>query len=229
MIELLKPDSWRYERKYFISDLSRFEIETIVKLHPAIFLKIYHERCINNIYFDSVNMSSFNDNLIGNSRRFKVRIRWYGDIFGVVEKPVLEIKVKSGLMGSKISYPLERFSVDEELTINSIRNIFDKSAMPDAIKLNLKSLNFVVLNCYRRRYFQSACKRFRITLDFGMRFIKIDTMHNMFLHESVDHINNVLELKYEQDMDHYAENITNYLPFRMTRSSKYIQGVERIF
>ena len=40
-------------------------IENIIKSHPAIFHEIYFTRNVNNIYFDTVDFSSFIDNIEG--------------------------------------------------------------------------------------------------------------------------------------------------------------------
>ncbi len=43
----LTADSFRYERKFHITSLARFEIESIVKTHPAIFLESYNLKILN--------------------------------------------------------------------------------------------------------------------------------------------------------------------------------------
>ncbi len=226
MLDILNPHNWRYERKFIISELDKYEIESIVRLHPALFSEIHHERSVNNIYFDSISMVNYHDNLDGKSQRMKIRIRWYGDLFGTIKHPMLEIKTKNGVVGSKISYPLETIIVDESLTIDSIRKIFKESNIPDAIKLRLLDLKFSLLNCYKRKYFLSADKKFRITIDSDLRFLRLSPLGNTFAHVLVDHTNTILELKYEKEADGYADGITNYFPFRMTKSSKYMAGIE---
>ena len=89
---------FRYERKFKISEIDRNYVETLVKYHPAMFSEIFHERIVNNIYFDTLNMDYYYDNKSGSSKRMKVRIRWYGNQFGLIEKPVLELKIKDGLI-----------------------------------------------------------------------------------------------------------------------------------
>ena len=42
----------RYETKFSIMDLNFYEIENIIRTHPAIFNKIFYKRRVNNIYFD---------------------------------------------------------------------------------------------------------------------------------------------------------------------------------
>lgn len=44
-------------------------------------------------------MLAYQDNLIGISDRMKVRIRWYGALLGLIEEPVLELKIKRGFLG----------------------------------------------------------------------------------------------------------------------------------
>ena len=71
------PIKRRYETKFSVLDLNHNEIENIIKSHPAIFNEIYFTRNVNNIYFDTVDFSSFIDNIEGVRDRKKVRIRWY--------------------------------------------------------------------------------------------------------------------------------------------------------
>ena len=114
----MKISGYRFERKFFITGLTKYEIESVVKLHPAIFSEIFHKRHINNIYFDTFSLKNLHDNVEGASDRIKVRIRWYGELYGYIEKPVLEIKIKNGLLGKKISVPVEPFTLNEN-TVNT--------------------------------------------------------------------------------------------------------------
>ena len=54
--EDVQNNNWRFERKFLISQMSEPEIEAVVKSHPAMFSEIYHERHVNNIYFDSLDI-----------------------------------------------------------------------------------------------------------------------------------------------------------------------------
>ncbi|MBT4551733.1 polyphosphate polymerase domain-containing protein [bacterium] len=220
---------WRYERKFFISEHSRYEIEKNIKLHPAFFSEIYHQRYVNNIYFDSVNMEDYVSNVSGLASRKKVRIRWYGDLFGKIEKPVLEFKIKRGLVGTKQSYPLDSFVLNKDFNMKDIVEVINKAEVEQRVKVELKALKPFLLNRYSRKYFQSVDKNFRLTIDSDLHFYKIDSYHNLFFHNFVDKTNNVLELKYNEEMDHRADTITNFLPYRMTRSSKYVSGVQVIY
>jgi len=227
--DTLNLTSYRFERKFLVSELNRYEIESIVKHHPAIFSEIYHQRFINNIYFDTIKMSAYLDNLAGIDQRLKVRIRWYGELFGFIEKPVLELKVKKGLLGGKIRYPLDSFYLDSKYSLKVQQDIFTKSGVPDVLVEQLKSLRFALLNHYNRKYFESANHKFRITIDFDMEAFKLDSANNSFIEKVIDRNNIILELKYADKDDEEARFITNYFPFRMTKSSKYVTGIDRLY
>ena len=227
--QLLKADSFRYERKFHITSLARFEIESIVKTHPAIFLESYNPRFVNNVYFDSFYMNDFHENIQGIVDRKKTRIRWYNSLFGKIEKPILEFKVKKGLLGKKISYPIPSFSLDYNtgLDMRIITQICKKSDITEFEKIELKQLKPILLNRYKRKYFLSADKRFRITIDTDLEFHRIDSGANIF-NRIQDNSSIILELKYGVDCDSDANKITNLFPFRVTKSSKYIIGIERV-
>jgi len=220
---------YRYERKFFVSELTSAEIELMVKLHPASFSEIYQERFINNIYFDSFDMINYFDNIDGLKDRVKVRIRWYGQLFGFVDKPVLEFKIKRGSVGKKESFPLVPFTVDENFQKDTIIDVFKRSKIPEILILDLDRMEASLLNRYTRKYFESADRSYRITIDSGMEFYQIRAYNNTFLRKSKDLTNTIIELKYKIEKDQNVHQISNYFPVRISRSSKYITGIESIY
>lgn len=220
---------FRYERKFYIEGLRYRELESLLKFHPALFREIYHRRTVNNIYFDTLGLHNYFDNVNGVDRRLKVRIRWYGDLFGLIENPTLELKLKHNLHVGKLLYPLKGFTFDNDFSIDIVRRIFAESSLGDVLKLHLMGLNFSLLNSYSRKYYISADHKFRITLDTDMEVYKLSPYRNNFLCNAKDYINTILELKYNKPHDEDITGITNHLPFRMTRSSKYIDGIARLY
>ena len=221
-------EHFRCERKFYIVKFTKEEIESIVKIHPAIFTEIYHQRFVNNIYLDSFDMRHYIDNIHGLSRRVKVRVRWYGNLFGIIKNPMLELKIKHNLHVGKILYPLKDFVLDNKLSIDIMHKIFKESSLPDLIKLYLKELKFSLLNRYSRKYFLSADRKYRITTDVNMQAYELSPFRNNFLYKITDFIGVILELKYNKSQDKYVEVITNHFPFRITRSSKYAFGIEQL-
>ena len=219
----------RYETKFSVSQLSRTEIENIINNHPAMFHQIYTKRSVNNIYFDDAELSSFVDNIEGERDRKKIRIRWYGDLFGLCTNPVLEIKYKTGLLGWKERHSLNDFKLDKDKHFD-YKNIFNnlrKNDEFDILKLDLPFLSPTLLNCYKRTYYLSFDKKYRITLDNNMDFYSINPVKDYFK-TFADDEKTIIELKYDQHDADGAKFITQNFPFRVTKNSKYVVGVERI-
>jgi SPX domain protein involved in polyphosphate accumulation len=217
---------YRYERKFFITELSKYEVEYIVKLHTAIFSEIYHKRFVNNIYFDSFNLVNYRENIEGATDRIKIRIRWYGELFGYIEKPVLEIKIKKELLNKKISIPIKPFVLKKDTIISDILNSF--TDLQDSLVIDFNSIQPSLLNQYSRKYYQSCNGQFRITIDTDQSFYQVNNQNNLFLNRTSDNNTVILELKYDKEHDSEARHITTKFPFRITKSSKYVNGVEKI-
>ncbi|MFC1652401.1 polyphosphate polymerase domain-containing protein [Planctomycetota bacterium] len=219
-------NKYRYERKFIVSGLSPDQMVTAIKLHPAMFREIYHRRCVNNIYFDTFEMKSYYENVDGESNRTKTRIRWYGDLLASIEKPVLELKIKRGCLGTKKSYVLKPFSMNSDLNASTIKQVFSSSDIPDALKMRLVLLQPTLVNRYERLYYQAADGHCRLTLDSYMEFYSVNNYQNSFLHKCSDMNNLVLELKYDRGKDGLVDNIAQQFPVRMTKNSKYLNGVD---
>ena len=208
-----------------MSHLNSNVIESIVKSHPAMFHKIYYKRNINNIYFDTTDFSSYIDNIEGVRDRRKVRIRWYGELLGVCKNPVLEIKYKKGLLGWKERHNLHDFVLNLENRF-IFKELLKKKSF-DLKKLDLHFLTPTLLNRYERTYYLSFDRKYRITLDSKIEFFSINPIRDYFK-TYCDEEKTVIELKYDQQYDRGAKDITQHLPFRVTKNSKYVTGIDRI-
>lgn len=219
---------YRYERKFFIDNMSKCKVEGIIKLNPANFKEIYKERIINNIYFDTLSQNSYSDNVDGNMNRIKSRIRWYGSLFGEIANPTLEFKIKKGLLGKKSSYSLNGFKLDVNFQYKMIMKIIYQANLPQVRMEYIQSQNPILLNTYIRKYYLSSDRKYRITIDSDQAFYKIGNYNNSFSNKYKDNTKIILELKYDENFDNNAHQITNYFPFRLTKSSKYTAGIEKV-
>ena len=217
---------FRYERKFFITELSKYEVECIVKIHPAIFSEIYHKRFVNNIYIDSFNLINYRENIEGATDRIKIRIRWYGELFGYIKEPVLEIKIKKEFLNKKISIPIKPFILKKDTKISDILNSFND--LQDSLVIDFNSLKPSLLNQYSRKYYQSCNGYYRITIDTDQSFYQVNKQNNFFLNRTTDKNTVILELKYAKEYDSEANHITTKFPFRISKSSKYVSGVEKV-
>ncbi len=222
-------DKYRFERKYLMSGLLKHDVELFIKLHPAIFSEIYRERFVNSIYFDSSGMKHYFDHVNGTRDRVKIRIRWYGDLFGEISNPVLEIKKKEGSLSKKESWPLKKFSFSNEFNCDRLWDVLKKSVVPDSLKLELTCLQPVLITRYRRKYFQSSDYSYRMTIDSDIEYYRLGPNYNNIMFRLVRSDKLILELKYDQDRSDSAEQITNRFPFRMVKNSKYINSIEELY
>ncbi len=217
-----------YERKFITDDFSVREIEALVKTHPAVFREIFHERYINNIYFDTIDMESYFDATEGSMHRFKIRIRWYGDMLGDIAKPMLEMKIKNGFLLVKHLFPLPGFTMRRGIGIADIQALLQASAIPASMKLNCLNLHSFLLNRYRRRYFRSADHQYRVTIDSEVESRRLNDRSNSFLNGAIDRQTIIVEIKYGLKHEEGAAQVSEHFPFRMTRSSKYTNGIESV-
>lgn len=221
--------NYRYERKFTVPDNFKLNtIEHIIKNNRALFKEVFYERQVNNIYFDTAGYNDYLDNVLGVSDRKKIRIRWYGNTFGEIKHPVLEVKIKKGLVGDKWSYNLKPFILDNKFTNKTVQNIFKESDLELPIFESVKMVTPTLLNSYSRRYYLSADRKFRVTLDFNLLYHKIDVRFNNFNVKPVRDENKIIELKYALKDDNNANSISTQFPFRLNKNSKYVNGVNTI-
>lgn len=221
-------NGFRFERKYHVENRPFAQIESLVRRNPALFRLAFPDRVINNIYLDTPNRQSLLENLDGIADRTKARIRWYGDMLGPIAKPVLEFKIKRGMVGAKDSYRLLPMTVNRAMNAHAIHEVLEKSDLPDYVEFELKKFEPVLLNRYRRRYYVSADGHYRITLDWELEYYRFDRHYNLFTRPAKDHYSTVLELKYSGEIDQVDERVASYFPFRVTRMSKFVTGMQTV-
>lgn len=230
MHELLQTDDrLRYERKFIASGISRYEVETLVKLHPANFVESHQQRYVNSLYLDSASLQNYLDNVDGQNERVKIRIRWYGSLFGLIEKPVLELKLKRGSIGKKEIFRLRPLELDSSLGFNAVKRVLRDSEVTDRIEVDVLAAVPSLISRYQRQYFVSMDREFRITIDSQLVFYRFASSNNSFLQRSADYVNTVVELKYGLGAAQRADFITNHFPLRLTKNSKYVGGIDRLY
>ncbi len=230
-VPLVTEDDYRFERKFLIEEHSFAEVENDVRIHPAMFSEIHNIRQVNNVYFDTVSLNNYLDNVEGQSERLKVRVRWYGASFNTtIEQPVLELKIKHGSLGRKEHYPIPGFTLGHRAWINEISNSLDDTSIPPHVKNLTAIMRPTLINTYKRKYFLSRDGCCRATIDTDMRFYRPDPVHTKVFASHVDSQNTVLELKYDSTEDNTStRTIANAFRFHITKNSKYVTGMNALY
>lgn len=222
-----RPASGRYERKFLVRELHLREVESLVALHPALFRTAFPPRFVNNVYFDLPGFDNFSANLDGTEHRIKLRIRWYGDAYGHIERPVLERKSKYGLLGTKEVVPLPSLELVPGFSARELEVWLGSVDLPDWLRVEVQAQEAVLLNRYRRSYYLSADGRFRLTIDSELAFQQTGRLTSPQLARELDRDTVVVELKYDPELDIEAARISSVFAFRLTKSSKYAAGIQR--
>ncbi len=218
----------RYERKFIAPGHSLAEVLAVVRRHPALFREAYPARVVNSLYLDSASRRDYFDHVNGAPNRVKTRIRWYGGLAGAHLAPNLERKLKRGLVSGKLTYSLPPLSVNGGLAPLDLSETLARACLPENLHWALRHLESAVVVCYLRHYFESADGRFRLTVDSDLRFLGVHPNTGFMSPVMTGPLPVIVELKFDPQMEHVAR-VTNALPFRLARCSKYVLGLEHVF
>ena len=198
-------NKYRHERKYLIEqkDLNQFFIE----LYSQNFIEIFSPRFINNIYYDSIDLSALRENIEGISKRTKARVRWYNED---LEHSIFELKIKNSDTNIK-----KQIKCNLKNTNNySLGHVLNENSK-FLTQNKLENFVPVIKNRYFRKYFLSPCKKFRITID--------SKVSSTSLLSSITYNENkiIIEIKHKTS-ELFSHNFSN---LTLNRYSKYSKGM----
>ena len=93
-------------------------------------------------------------------------------------------------------YPRPLCIFNNGFDAKALRRIFSSSGLPKSIYEMVVGLQPTLVNSYSRRYFLSADQKFRITLDYNIKYRNIKKNRNNFDQRPQQETTNVVELKY---------------------------------
>lgn len=225
---LSMPDDARLEIKFSAYE---FQLDTILKwinMHSAGFKVPYPNRAVNNVYFDTHDYASYVQNLSGESARIKLRYRWYGQSCEP-DQGNLEVKCKRNYFGWKLHFPCPKLRIEKQNSWHVIkRNLVEQLSPEGRLWLNTYSTP-ILINRYLRRYFLSSDNKVRVTVDtqqavWDQRFKSqpnYDRKANLTP-------NLVVEIKLDRKDRLLASHLIQSMPIRVSRHSKYMNGVQAI-
>lgn len=215
----------RYEIKMACDGPWLSEVRTWIRTHSSAFVEPYPPRQVNNIYFDTTGLGSFNDHLSGAYERRKLRFRWYGENLASA-RGALELKLKVGRSGHKVIWP-----VDGTLALASgdwlgiMRTLATRA---DAAFRELLGVSRpTLINHYRREYYVSADGQTRLTLDYAPVAYDqgLSCRPNLcFRVPLLDIV--VIEVKSGVDAGQHLADVLAEMPLRVRRHSKYLAAMD---
>jgi len=223
--KMSNQNNWRYEYKMVLDNLSVHEAKQLISLHPKLFFERYPSRRVNNIYFDTYDLSNYYDALAGSSKRTKLRFRWYGNsvttVFGN-----MELKQKEGVLISKTTQKLDyKFNLND-MEWGEVVQYLRHNLSGQLLKEFFHACVPIIMNSYDRYYYESLDGSCRITLDFNLKVFD-QRVYNRpnYRCQTPSPFKLILEVKAGKQHGFNLKNITNLLPFRIVQNSKYVSGV----
>ena len=220
----MKAEKLRYERKFRIEHLPVDAVHQAVRMLPWGLRPLFPDRRIHNMYFDTPNLDTYRENAIGVGQRKKFRLRWYGETDWPEGEAVFEIKERYLERGKKKTHAIDPGLPD---------NLQDLVSRIRALEGIPSSIQPVLVNSYARSYYGLPSGTFRITIDWDQRFGGLFFQHPQRNMQSPSSWMTdpavILELKYDAALDEEIDPILQNLPFRFSKNSKYVQGVEMLY
>tara|TARA_B100000575_G_C23048922_1_gene603783 strand:+ start:294 stop:905 length:612 start_codon:yes stop_codon:yes gene_type:complete len=196
-MDLLKDNQKRHEIKFLINSKEKRELINKNQLE-----KLFPDRIVESVYFDTEDLQFFNLSEEGITPRFKIRIRGYNN-----KKPDnLEIKTTNNYHREKVT--IKNFIFDNYELHKKLKKIGIKQTVQKKIRVK-----------YLRSYYKLK-NIGRITLDRNIEFLS----PNESFHNSKKIKQNILEVKVQRDNidKNFIEKIIN---LKEIRFSKYCIGI----
>ena len=206
----------RIEKKFVFLPGDNKKVDLLII--EGFFKKLYKNRRVNSIYYDTNDLDCLWDNINGFSNRDKYRVRWYNEINN--SEVFFEKKKKINQITQKTKINLGKFKNQDHLN----KFLESKDFVNGIFKITTLNLKKILNVSYNRDYYIDNKKKLRITLD--KKIITHKNFDRKFNSNfaSIDH--NILEFKYlNKDSRYIREKINNLkFNFRNQKFSKYVQS-----
>jgi len=196
-MDLLKDNQKRHEIKFLINSKEKREFINKNQLE-----KLFPDRIVESVYFDTEDLQFFNLSEEGITPRFKIRIRGYNN----KKLDNLEIKTTNNYHREKVT--IKKFIFDNYELHKKLKKIGIKQTVQKKIRVK-----------YLRSYYKLK-NIGRITLDRNIEFLS----PNESFHNSKKIKQNILEVKVQRENidKNFIEKIIN---LKESRFSKYCIGI----
>ncbi len=225
---MIPVDDLRYEVKLIAPQNYLPRLMATLRCHPRALAPLYPPRWVNNVYFDSYDLSRLNQNYAGVNDRTKLRYRWYGeDMDG--SGGHLEFKMKHGRLGWKRSIPLARPLHLRTMNWTSILERV-RASLPEDLLVPARHIDQpVLINRYHRRYFATADRAVRVTVDVDQKYWnQWATTRPNLVFPTQPPGTLVVEVKAHRSAAEAVRRVLAGFPLSVSKNSKYVEGCEHM-
>ena len=236
----------RYEFKYIVT--SQEAIEFIDRLEGNMIVDPnakdggYH---VNSIYLDTLELSCYYEKIDGEKRRFKFRVRWYGELYKESDLEstnlYVEVKNRNNDMNFKNRVKLPgKHLIDISDNGEPLKNLMELASEKDQFDANLtqniarrnKWFPMCITSYFRQPFLWPYDRNVRITIDSNLRTLG---PHNILQTSKENGIQVlplnlcVLEIKFNWAMPLWLLEICTESGLDLRRYSKYAACMERLY
>lgn len=230
----LSEETLRQEIKYkvFLKDESKLYAWLY---GGSFFQESYESRQVNSLYFDAINYDFASSNMSGESKRIKIRSRWYEELGkkflnSFISKSQVfnfEVKRKYNSISDKLN--IGKIEFDKKDTyisrLNSMQLELDSicSKHPTLSAFNLSS---TVFTNYEREYYElKSDNKIRLTIDKNISYCNSKAPSSPLL---ISKNYRIVELKFHPKSRNKVNILMQNFPFRQVRSSKFLSTLAQI-
>lgn len=230
----LSEDSIRQEIKYkvFFMDVP---ILYDWLYRQSFFQESYSPRMVNSLYFDTPNYNFASSNMSGESKRIKVRARWYEKLdkkfldsfLTTPQLFIFEVKRKINSISDKLNIGEVTYEKKESYIsrVNSIQKSLE-TIVRNQPTLSAFNLLGTIFTNYEREYYElKSDNNIRLTIDKNISYCNSNTPSDLLM-LAKDYV--IVELKFNPKSRKKVNTLMKNFPFRQVRSSKFLSSLAQI-
>ena len=230
----LSEDSIRQEIKYkvFFMDVPKL-YNWLYRF--SFFQESYCPRKVNSLYFDTSNYDFASSNMSGESKRIKIRSRWYSELDenfldGFLSDSKVfnfEVKRKINSLSDKVNIGEIKFDKKDDFLcrIETIQNELSSVCNNYLTLSSLKLLSTVFTNYEREYYELKSDNNIRLTIDKNISYCNSNIPSDLLI-LAKDYV--IVELKFNPKSRNKVNTLMKNFPFRQVRSSKFLSALAQI-
>ena len=230
----LSKETIRQEIKYKVFYMDMPKLYDWLYKH-SFFQESYEPRIVNSLYFDTPNYDFASSNMSGESKRIKLRSRWYSDLkTNFLDSFLLksqlftfEVKRKINSVSDKLNIGKITYDKEEDYLsrVSSIQESFESIAMNQPALAAFSLISTIFTNYEREYYELKSDNSIRLTVDKNISYCNSKTPSDLLM-LAKDYV--IVELKFNPDSRKKINLLMKNFPFRQVRSSKFLSTLAQI-